>query len=279
MRTWALFGRHRHESRAGKTRFVLVLAVVTTGFGLWASGAIAVFPDSDVAAYAGCLNTGGSSAGSFTQIAVGDAPAKPCNSNQMVVHLSGGDITAVRTRAGSGLTGGTENGAATLSLAGGFALPQSCSDQQVTKWNNASGVWGCADDNNNSYSNGTGLDLSSSNVFSLGSGYQLPQNCTSGQEVTSGGNNTWSCRSSVSGLAAYTLSNRTSVGCCYYGDETVYVSCPSPDIATGGGFNTDTVDIVGSGPTSYNGWFAHAVGGARGGTVRVYVRCPSVPSG
>ena len=270
MRASALFGLHRHRSQAGKMRFILVLAVVATGFGLWASGAIAVFPDSNVAAYAGCLNTGGSSAGSFSQIAVGDTPAKSCGPNQMVVHLSGGDITAVRTPAGSGLTGGTENGAATLSLAGGFALPQSCSDQQVTKWNNASGTWACADDN--SYSNGTGLDLSTSNVFSLGSGYQLPQDCTSGQEVRSGGNNTWSCHGSVSGVSAYTNSYTGSVDCCYFGDSTVNVFCNFPDVATGGGFNTDNVDIKGSGPNN-NGWFAHATGGLEGGTVTVYVRC------
>jgi hypothetical protein len=250
------------------------VAVVATGFGLWASGAIAIFPDSNVAVYAGCLNTGGSSAGSFSQVAIGDTPAKPCGQNQVVVHLSGGDVTAVRTPAGSGLTGGTENGAASLSLAGSFALPQSCSDQQVPMWNNANGAWACA--NEKTYSNGTGLDLSNSNVFSVSPGYQLPQNCTSGQVVRSGGNNTWSCQSGVSGVTAYTISNSASVGCCFFGDETVNVNCPFPDIATGGGFNADDVNIQSSGPNNGNGWFAHATGGVDGGTVTVYVRCLDV---
>jgi hypothetical protein len=267
-----LFQLLRHRTQKRTARLIVVGAVAATGFGLWAAGAIAIFPDSNVAAYAGCLNTGGSSAGSFSQVAVGDAPAKPCGQNQMVVHLSGGDITAVRTASGSGLTGGTDNGAASLSLAGSFALPQSCSDQQIPKWNNTSGAWACA--NQNAYTNGTGLDLSSANVFSVSSGYQLPQGCSFGQVVRSGGNNTWTCQTGVSGVTAYTVVGSKGVGCCFLGDETAFAFCNFGDVVTGGGFNTDDVDIEGSGPSNNGfGWFAHATGGLEGGTVTVYVRC------
>jgi hypothetical protein len=126
-------------------RFALALAFVTAGFALWATGALAVFPDSDAASYAACLNTAGGAAGTFSQVAVGDSPAKACGQNQTLVHLSGGDITAVRTPPGSGLTGGTENGAASLSLASGQSLPQTCSNDQVPKWNGTG--WSCGADN------------------------------------------------------------------------------------------------------------------------------------
>jgi hypothetical protein len=58
------------------------------------------------------------------------------------IHLSGGDITAVR--AGTGLTGGSENGAATIGLGAGFSLPQACANGAVPKWNGT--AWGCGTD-------------------------------------------------------------------------------------------------------------------------------------
>ena len=66
-----------------------------------------------------------------------------------------GDITAVNTPTGSGLTGGTLAGAATLSLV------TSCSSNQILKWNGT--AWACAADNAGgsgtvtSISAGTGL--------------------------------------------------------------------------------------------------------------------------
>jgi hypothetical protein len=79
-----------------------------------ATGALAVFPDDNVTHFTGCLNTAGGAAGTFSQVAVGDSPAKACNSNQTTAHLSGGDVTSVS--AGSGLTGGGTEGAVSLAV-------------------------------------------------------------------------------------------------------------------------------------------------------------------
>jgi trimeric autotransporter adhesin len=55
-----------------------------------------------------------------------------------------GDITDIQTAAGSGLTGGSASGVASLSLAPSFKLPQSCAANQIPKWDGA--VWTCAAD-------------------------------------------------------------------------------------------------------------------------------------
>jgi hypothetical protein len=125
-----------------------------------AAGALAVFPNDSITHYTGCLNTNASPGGTFANVAVGDTPAKACGSGQVLVHLSGGDITAVGTAAGSGLTGGKDNGAASLALDS-----TGCSSGGVLKWNGTS--WSCGSDNNSTYS---GSDFALSN-----------QNCTSGQ--------------------------------------------------------------------------------------------------
>jgi hypothetical protein len=94
-----------------KARAWVVGVVAAAALVLSAANALAVFPDDHVASYAGCLSTAGSAAGTFSRVALGDAPASPCGSNQMLVHLSGGDITSVI--AGPGLSGGGSNGSAT----------------------------------------------------------------------------------------------------------------------------------------------------------------------
>lgn len=77
------------------------------------------------------------------------------------------------------MTGGTDNGAASLALDS-----TGCSSGGVLKWNGTS--WACGSDNNSSYSVGTGLDLNGT-TFSVNSSYQLPQNCGSGQVPKSSG--------------------------------------------------------------------------------------------
>jgi len=117
----------------------LVLAAIVVAAAA-AGGAYAAFPDTNVDTYTGCLNTSGAAGGQLGQIATGLSPLKACGSNQKLVHLSGGDITKVT--AGSGLTGGGDNGAVMLSVGGGYQLPQTCSDGESPQ--ESGGSWACA---------------------------------------------------------------------------------------------------------------------------------------
>jgi hypothetical protein len=234
--------------------------------GSAAGGAFAAFPDTNVDTFTGCVNAGGQ----IGQVANGLSPLKPCGANESVVHLGGGDITKVT--AGSGLSGGGDNGAVTLSLGSGYQLPQSCASGKIPQWDGS--AWQCADQQ--TYTNGAGLDLTG-NQFSVQSGYQLPQGCTSGQVATSKGDGTWKCQSSVGGISFYSVSNAVGVD-SLYSSATAYVFCQGSDVATGGGFGTDNVDIKHAGPYNNNGWSARADGGLFGGTVFVYVKCLHIQS-
>lgn len=163
---------------------VLAIAIVVAG------GAYAGHQDANVVSYTGCLNTSGDSAGNVLKIKAGDSPLKPCSSGQVQFHFSGGDITAVRTPGGSGLTGGAENGAVTLGLTDQQKLP-SCSQGQIPEWNGS--AWACGADDDTKYTAGTGLDLSGGNQFSILQRYQLPQSCSNGQVAKSNGSGSWNC--------------------------------------------------------------------------------------
>jgi hypothetical protein len=235
--------------------------------------AFAAYPQDSVTVYTGCLSTSGS-AGNISSVAVGSDPTKPCSSNEILIHLSGGTITKVT--AGSGLTGGGDNGYVTVGLDPKYTLPQnSCAAGQFVA-SDGSGGWSCANDQ--TYTNGTGLDLNG-NTFSVGSGYTLPQGCSNGQVAASNGSGGWSCHNSVGGLSTYTNSNFVSLG--DNDTESTSAYCSSGDIATGGGFVTTgnagpkASDPIFSGNSQ--GW--HATGqvpfdfGFGSGGLTVYVKC------
>jgi hypothetical protein len=116
-----------------------------------------------------------------------------------------GDITEIQTAAGSGLTGGTASGVASLALANTYKLPQACANGQVAKYNTAGSLWECQNDNIGSaggsgtvtsVATGIGLaggPITAAGTVSLANGYVLPQGCTPGQIPKSDGNGTWSC--------------------------------------------------------------------------------------
>jgi hypothetical protein len=163
---------------------VLAFAVVAVG------GAYAGHQDSNVMSYTGCLNISGDSAGNVLRIKAGDSPLKPCGSGQVQIHLSGGDITSLSVSAP--LTGGGTNGAVSIGLSESATLPSCSSTDQVPKWNNTTGRWTCGEDNDTTYTAGTGLDLSTTE-FSVEPGFRLPQSCGNGQVAKSDGSGTWGC--------------------------------------------------------------------------------------
>jgi len=247
-------------------RRILLGAGLVVLMGAAAGGAVAAFPDSNVDTFTGCVNGGGQ----IGSVANGANPLKSCGSNESVIHLSGGDITKVT--AGSGLTGGGDNGAVTLALGSGFQLPQSCAAGKIPRWDGS--AWQCADQQ--TYTSGDGLDLTG-NQFSVKSGYQLPQGCANGEVATSKGDGTWKCASSLGSTYVYTRSSTYTLD-DFYDTETAYVYCDTGnDIAIGGGFNTDNADIQAAGPW-YNGWRARAEGGLFGGWVAAEVKCLHVSS-
>jgi hypothetical protein len=166
-------------------RRAIVLAVAALGVVAIGGTALAGHITSGVKSYTGCLASPG---GTLSLIKEGDSPQRRCPDGQQEAHFSGGDITAVRTPAGSGLTGGGENGALSLSLDAGHSLPQSCNSFEFPMQSNGS-RWVCAN-----HVAGTGLTTAGSSVsgtsgttkYSIRSEYQVKNDpdCTSGKFAT-----------------------------------------------------------------------------------------------
>ena len=118
-----------------KTR--LSLAVATAALLTALFGAV---PSAKAAtpSYTGCLSP---ILNVVYDVAPGDLPAHPpCLRPANMIHLSSGDLTSLT--AGTGLTGGGDNGDLSLGIAPSYRLPQGCSSGQTAGWNGT--AWACA---------------------------------------------------------------------------------------------------------------------------------------
>jgi hypothetical protein len=157
-------------------RGLVVLAFAALGLTL-VGPAVAGHLADGVKSYTGCLTTQG---GTLALIREGNAPAKACPSGSTEAHFSGGDITGVT--AGTGLTGGGTNGNVTISLDPKYGLRQDCADGQILEWTDGAGEWACAQDDDTTYTAGTGLTLNGTE-FSVDSDFALPA-CNLGESAT-----------------------------------------------------------------------------------------------
>jgi hypothetical protein len=160
------------------TAVALAIGVIAALTGPAVAGHLA-----SVTSYTGCLV---SKDGVIIKIKAGDAPTSPCSGGMVQVHFSGGDITSISVT--GALTGGGDNGAITIGLKPEFTLPSGCVSGNIAEWSGS--AWVCGVDNDTTYAEGTGLDLTGT-TFSIELGYRLPSDAAAGDSVIKAADGTW----------------------------------------------------------------------------------------
>src|SRR5262245_9412092 len=197
-----------------------VVAVVVVVVGT----AVAAFPDDNVATYTGCLLNG-----NIVSVQAGDSPTKACVRPAVPIKLSGGDITSVNVQAplkqvppSTGL-----NGKVTIGLDSKATLPTACGEGQLIRWDGTNQQWACRD----KYADGTGLDLTTDETFSVKPSFRLPQTCSGGTSpVWNADDEVWECQQFVkpstctSGQFATGASSSGTITCAAPGSGSTSLS-------------------------------------------------------
>jgi hypothetical protein len=133
---------------------------------------------------------------------------------QGTIAAGSGDITDVLTAAGSGLTGGVTSGAANLSIASTYKLPQACANGQVAKYNTSTLVWECGNDLQGTGGGGAGTvtniatgaglsggPITSTGTINLASTQLLPTTACAANQIPKWNGSSWACAADATGAS------------------------------------------------------------------------------